>query len=225
VCAIAPNVHRGIQRRNFWLPLARRIAVLVSPVSHCMGFAHGEAHGEEAEAHSVPSDSVKPEAECVEDHDPGSDWDSDGSGWNIDESRIQFTEAGYELYSNGFNEDELPSGFTSTLVDTQDTLPVEGAVTDVSTQPQSSVQRQRAWSVRGMRFEVSADIGRGTVPLDADIMAAVTATMARVQLEVPASFKAVPEDVLEATLKRELLAARARTRAESSTAASHTHPE
>jgi hypothetical protein len=197
-----------------------------------MGFAHGEAHGAEAEAHSagsVPSDIVKPEAERVEDHDAGSDWDSDGSGWIIDESRIQFTEAGYELFSNGFNEeDELPSGFTSTLVDTQDTLPVEGAVTDVSTQPQSSVQRQRAWSVRGMRFEVSADRGpslRGTVPLDADITAAVTATMARVQLEVPASFKAVPEDVLEATLKRELLAARARTRAESSTAASHIHPE
>jgi hypothetical protein len=197
-----------------------------------MGFAHGEVHGE-AEAYSagsVPSDSVKPEAESVEDHDAGSDWDSDGSGWIIEESRIQFTEAGYELYSNGFNEeDELPSGFTSTLVDTQDTLPVEGAVTDVSTQPQSSVQRQRAWSVRGMRFEVSADRGsgslRGTVPLDADIVAAVTATMARVQLEVPASFRAVPEDVLEATLKRELLVARARTRAESSMAASHSHPE
>ena len=30
--------------------------------------------------------------------------DSDDSGWLIDESRITFTEAGYALYSNGFDD-------------------------------------------------------------------------------------------------------------------------
>ena len=119
--------------------------------------------------------------------------DSDDSGWLIDESRITFTEAGYALYSNGFDEDR-PTG------------PVEEPL--VAAQPASecaappAAQSRRPWRVGSVRV---VDDGNTQGQLRAAalgdaVSASVRAAMARVQLQVPPTFEHVPSAVLDTAI-------------------------